>query len=387
VVPDKSLNNQWAKELFSYYPGLIQCFSDNAIWKPQLRDSIEFFLTSKKKSEIIIVTQNTFISNHFQETIKLLKNNFIFIVDECHNVGTEKALSSLPETEYRLGLSATPEIYYSEDLTNRLFSYFGGVIAEFTLQQAIEIGRLVNYKYFPVVVSLDENEKKDYIDLTRKIVKSLGYDPDNKKGYISSQAELLIFKRSRIVYNAKEKMEYLKNNLEKLADKGKLLIYCGVSSKNPLNSDDSNNQLQTVNSILNSKKITHAQYTKDESGTDRYDAIDMFKSGTYKVLTAIKCLDEGVDIPEIERAVILASSTNPREFIQRRGRLLRINPPNKVLSEIYDLLVLVDEPQFQGLNKKELRRLIEYSSIALNKFQVEKDYEVLIDKYISREGN
>jgi superfamily II DNA or RNA helicase len=137
--------------------------------------------------------------------------------------------------------------------------------------------------------------------------------------------------------------------------------------------------------ILGRMNITHAQYTKDESGEERIISLDLFKAGSYKVLTAIKCLDEGIDIPQIERAIILASSTNPREFVQRRGRLLRINPPFKKFAEIYDLIVIVDENNFSGLNKRELNRLLEYSSISENNKDTLSKNSNLITKYIKKE--
>jgi len=386
LVPDKSLNNQWNSELSEYYPNIVQCFSDNEEWKNELKDSVEFFLANKQKSEVVIVTQNTFISKNFQQTLSKLNNDFIIIADECHNIATEKTLELLPDVEYRLGLSATPENFYSESLTKKLFDYFNGVIYEFTLKEAIQSGRLVKYFYHPVIVTLNEDEKKEYLELTKKIVKKLGYDPDTKKGFITKDAELLLFKRSRLIYSAAEKLDYIEKNSKTLLNQGKLLIYCGATSKNSKEElKNSNSQLQSVNMILGRMNITHAQYTKDESGEERINSLDLFKAGSYKVLTAIKCLDEGIDIPQIERAIILASSTNPREFVQRRGRLLRINPPFKKFAEIYDLIVIVDENNFSGLNKRELNRLLEYSSISENNKDTLSKNSNLITKYIKKE--
>jgi superfamily II DNA or RNA helicase len=386
IVPDKALNNQWKNELSEYYPNVVQCFSDNQEWKNELKDSVEFFLNNKDKSEVVIVTQNTFIGTSFRQTLSKLNNEFIFIADECHNIATEKTLELLPDVEYRLGLSATPENFYSESLTKRLFEYFNGIIYEFSLKEAIQINRLVKYFYYPIIVTLNDDEKNKYLDLTKKIVRKLGYDPDTKKGFITKDAELLLFKRSRLIYSASEKLDFLLENSKKLSKEGKLLIYCGATSKNTSEElKDSNSQLQSVNMILGKLNITHAQYTKDESGEERINSLELFKSGSYKVLTAIKCLDEGIDIPEIERAIILASSTNPREFVQRRGRLLRVNPPHKKFAEIYDLVVIVDEYNFSGLNNRELSRLLEYSSIAENIDNVRSEHSELISKYIKKE--
>jgi superfamily II DNA or RNA helicase len=218
--------------LSEYYPNVVQCFSDNQEWKNELKDSVEFFLNNKDKSEVVIVTQNTFIGTSFRQTLSKLNNEFIFIADECHNIATEKTLELLPDVEYRLGLSATPENFYSESLTKRLFEYFNGIIYEFSLKEAIQINRLVKYFYYPIIVTLNDDEKNKYLDLTKKIVRKLGYDPDTKKGFITKDAELLLFKRSRLIYSASEKLDFLLENSKKLSKEGKLLIYCGATSKN-----------------------------------------------------------------------------------------------------------------------------------------------------------
>ena len=87
-------------------------------------------------------------------------------------------------------------------------------------------------------------------------------------------------------------------------------------------------------------------------------------------MVSIRCLDEGVDIPAVDHALILASSQNPRQFIQRRGRVLR-KAPWKHIAAIHDAIVvpvsLEDEPEQTSLLKSEFVRAIEFSKSALNR--------------------
>ena len=146
---------------------------------------------------------------------------------------------------------------------------------------------------------------------------------------------------------------------------------------------ESMTQLREVNKLLGSKGMIFAQYTSKENEFERNTAIKLFKKDTYSTLVAIKCLDEGINIPQIERAVILASSTNPREFIQRRGRILRTFPGKK-FSEIYDFIVY--ETTYESLIKKELERLYEFARIAINSKELLSEYDNLLKKYLYERG-
>lgn len=379
VVPDKTLVYQWSDELVKYSNYLIKCFSDS-IWEDDLIELSFGYKDLNSRHQFIVTTNDTFFGNKFQKILPRFGNDYFLIVDECHSWGTKRMLSMLPSPQMRLGLSATPELFFSTEKTDKLFSFFGGIIAEYSLEDAIKDKKLVEYVYHPVIVSFTDEEKEHYEELTRKIVKMIGFDPDDFNDMYSKPLEMLLFKRARIVYGAKNKLTKLESIIDNIISKGRLLIYCGPTSyENELDSDvqqESLTQLQTVNKILAKRGHQFAQYTSGEKDFERSSAIDLFKRQTYSTLVAIKCLDEGVDIPIIERAVILASSTNPREFVQRRGRILRPYPGKKY-AEIYDFIVF--EEGYESLLKKELERFFEFARIAKNFDELQKDYEKLFD--------
>ena len=391
VVPDKTLVEQWAYELNNVGFKNIKCFSDNSDWATQVKNSIDLYKFHSNSLEIIIATKDTFSEERFQAQIRKIKNNSLFIADEVHRMGTDNLLSKLPEfIENRLGLSATPEIYFSQSRTERLFKYFGGILAEYNIDDAVKNGYLVGYNYYPIIVSLNEEEKEKYLQITHKIVKMLGFDDETKIKELSKEAELLLFQRARIIYGAKEKLHGLSLLLDKIESYNHLLIYCGATSINNENSDSLNeqwlNQLQSVNKLLNERGINAAQYTQDSNGMVRQISIESFRSGEISTLVAIRCLDEGINIEEIQQAIILASSGNPREFVQRRGRLLRPSP-GKEFADIYDMVVYVEDDKFYASNNKELKRFIEFNSIALNKDKNETSFRKYLETYHELEEN
>lgn len=385
VVPDKTLVRQWENELKNYFSKVEGCDSDHNNWRKKAKQYVSFYNTIGIDDNFILVsTINTFSSNDFQEIIRNLNNKYVFIADECHTYGTVNSLRVLPQTEYRIGLSATPEIHMNDDATSRLFEYFGGILLEYSLADAIRENKLVKYNYYPIILTLNIDEKLRYEDLTMKIVKLLGKDNESEfNNKISPQASMLLFKRSRIIYSAISKLDYIRDNIDEISKKKHMLIYCGITSANE--SEIGKNQISSVNEILKENNIVSAQYTESESGETRIDNIELFKDGTYKILVAMKCLDQGVDIPEIENAIIMASSTNPREFIQRRGRLLRKNGESKKIARIYDLVILEDHPTFKSLNRNELIRVNEFAELAENKTEILRSFSKYFDKYLEKE--
>jgi superfamily II DNA or RNA helicase len=386
VVPDKTLVNQWYDEIDSYEWDTILCFSGNPNWNIELKDLFDVFDVSDNAFFSIIVTNDTFFGNKFQAELNKLDNHYLLVVDECHTWGTERRLSKLPKTPYRLGLSATPELFFSESKTERLLRFFGGIVHEYPLEQAILDRRLVGYKYYPIFVGLNRSEINQYDELTKRIVKLIGKDVAEYQDTYDQALEMLLFKRARIVYGAKSKLEYVDKHILDMKDNGNLLIYCGPTTYSSENADelygDSYNQLQAVNSILKSNGMRFAQYTSKESERERQSALKQFMNNSYSTLVAIKCLDEGINIPQVERAVILASSTNPREFIQRRGRILRRHP-GKECSIIYDFVVF--EPQYPALVQKEVERFYEFARIALNRDDLFREHRNLLNANI-KEG-
>lgn len=391
VVPDKTLVQQWADEFIENKIKVVKCYSDNTKWREQSKEVVDMYLFNKSMYGILVVTKNLFFSEIFDVYMKKVKD-FVFIVDECHNVGTENYLSKLPNVEYKLGLSATPEVYFSSERTDELFKYFGGIIAEYSLEDAIREKKLVEYEYHPIFVNLNDKEKEKYKKLTLDIIKIIGKD-DDTKAFSNEDAKLLLFQRARIVYGAISKIDKLREIVSKISKKGHLIIYCGATSYSEIDDvinvnhivqESSFRQIELVNATLAELNIDAAQYTESETGEERLVNIEQFKKGTFSTLVAIKCLDEGVNIEEIERAIIIASTNNPREFVQRRGRLLR-KAPNKDRSEIYDFIVLEEDPLFNSMNLKEIQRMYEFSRLAINRDSLLLKYNDYFDKFIKME--
>lgn len=395
IVPDKTMVDQWSKELEHYWSNLVKCYSENNDWVRQLKDKINYWDLRREESLFIVSTVQTYQGEKLNRQIHKLNNNYVFLADECHRLGTDKLLMKLPDVERRLGLSATPTIYMSDEKTELLFNYFGGIIAEYSLEKAIQDGKLTQYEYHPIKIGLSEEEKEKYKEITHKIVKMLGNDDENSFDGLSPAAQMLLFQRARIIYGASEKISKLDELLDKLSEQKNMLIYCGATSlsegsddkKVELerdNSEVSQKQIEVVNQMLNKKGIVAAQYTKDENGHERQDRIGAFKSGIINTLVAIKALDEGIDIPEITIGIIMASSGNPREFVQRRGRLLR-RSNGKKQAIIYDMVVIEEETEYTGMTRTELARVKEFTRAAKNKSILLSEYQLLFDTYLEDE--
>ena len=287
-----------------------------------------------------------------------------------HNLGATKRASSLPRNVgLRLALSATPERHYDEIGTQNILDYFGDILQpEFTLKDAIDCGALVHYLYYPILVELTPAESEQYLKLTRAISRKLLYqdrDPHQRE-FDTPDLTPLLMQRARLIGAAANKLVALKTLMQQRLNTSHTLFYCGDGSS------DSIQQLTAVTHLLGHELGYRVNtYTAATSLLDREHLRHQFESGALQGLVAIRCLDEGIDIPAIRHAVILASSTNPRQFIQRRGRILRPDP-GKDRATLYDMVVLPPELDREtlaierNLLKRELLRLIEFADLADN---------------------
>lgn len=392
VVPDITLLNQWYDELSKYNKNILKTYSSEKNWHIEFKNKINKYRFKDNEYPIIVSTNQTFQTSRFQEELRKLKGDYFLIVDEMHNWGTINIMNNKPNYKYILGLSATPELHFKDDLNKVLFDYFGGIVYKYNLEMAIKDGVLVPYFYHPIIINLTDIEKENYINLSHRIARLIGGEDEFENIQNNPQAEQLLFRRSRIIYGATNKMTKFNKLINQIEEKGRLVVYSGITSEKEvemnLTEEEANNQtflkqIDNVADILNKKGIRFARYTSNETEIERLSSIKAFSNDTYSTLLAIKCLDEGVDIPSIERAIILASSTNPREFVQRRGRILRKSArTNKTFAEVYDFIVLENDlDTFNSLNKNELARFYEFSKIALNKNELEKQYDKFIKKY------
>ena len=373
--PYTHLVEQWADELktnFNIDP--IKC-TGTTNYEKQLKREILKFKQHRSNFLCAIVTNASFQKESVQELIKMNLSSTLLLVDEAHNFGAGEISKTMGiDYPYRLALSATLERLHDEEGTQKLYDFFGPKCIEYSLAKAISEDKLTPYKYHPVLVSLNEDEYDKYVTLSKRIAKY-----HQKDSELSEIAKQLLIKRARIVAGTQNKLAALRNVLEKYKNDHNMLIYCGaVKYGEPGYERDEQGckQIEAVLDMLNNDLHIYAsKFTADEDAETRANLITAFKQEDLQALVAIKCLDEGVNIPAIKTAFILASSTNPKEYIQRRGRVLR-KFPGKEYAEIYDFVTLPvslskttlgpNAAIDKNLVRKELTRVIDFANLSMN---------------------
>ena len=370
TVPFQHLADQWFTEAKTFGFSPILAYESKARWSEQL-DAEFATLNSRTDQLVFVIAVNaTFASRSFQDRLAPLRCAVAIVADEAHTAGAEKMLNALPEhAQYRLGLSATPDRHMDDDGTARLRGYFGSTVYQLGLKAAIELGALVPYRYYPVVVELTDDELDEYVELSRKIVSVLVHNSDPDPDTSSDALKMLLFKRARLIGSAANKVPALRTVLEPHRRDPYTLVYCSDRD----HSADSP-QLEQVIQLMGHELGMHANtFTSEEDRSTRKELLQRFASADLQALVAIRCLDEGVDVPATRRAFILASSQNPRQFVQRRGRVLR-RAEGKDHAEIYDFLVsppdLSDDRSIFDMERRlvgrELMRAMELCGASLN---------------------
>ena len=370
VCPYQHLVTQWEEECKSFNIEAVTCFQARRKWEPQLDNLLYNVQVGEHPYVSCIVTNATFIADSFQRKLQSFPVNTLIIADEVHNMGAAKARTKLPPNiPLRIGLSATPERWFDDVGTQAIFDYFGEVCIELGLKEALDIGALCQYRYYPILVELTEDEQDEYLDLSSRVSRLMGQAESIEDE--DSPLKALLIKRARLVATAENKLIELRRLMDDKRDISHMLVYCGDGKVDCPDSDEEIRQVRAVTQLLgNEMGIRVATYTAETDVRDRKERLESLETGRRQGLVAIKCLDEGVDVPSIETAVILASSTNPRQFIQRRGRILR-NHPGKSDAVIYDMIVIPPESTFtmpseRRLMEKELRRFVEFADLAQN---------------------
>ena len=362
LVPSKLLLKQWHTEIKQEIGEVVflRCGGGHTNWKH--KSYLKHILKSNNNDEpggVVLAINDTASSKNFTDQLINLKN-ILLVVDEVHAVGSKQNSHILDYTfGYRLGLSATPERYRDVEGTKKIFDFFGGIIPpEVSLKDALKSGRLVPYDYYPTLTHLNAVEEESWINLTKKIINYIRFnDVDIKAGKQDKILSQMLINRSRIAKKAHSKVSAVSNILSDSYNEGEhWLVYC-----------EDREQLNEINDALILENINSFIYVSDMEGSPSAE-LDAFTNQS-GVLLSIRCLDEGVDIPKISHAIIVASSQNPRQFIQRRGRVLR-RSNNKLNAVIYDCLVVPldtsDETKFDGLILSEAKRSIEFARTARN---------------------
>jgi len=373
AVPYKHLVSQWYEDVIDILPDatIIRVSSEFIDWDTKIESAIRLNKFSEDKNIIIISTITSFYSERFNHAIRKNKLKKMLLVDEAHNF-----LNKIYDNkfninyDYKLGLSATPVFGFDNVKTDDLCGFFGGVVYNLPIEKAI--GKfLVNYEYIPLFVyATDEDERK--FALARKKMNACR---DPKTGIIKDKTAYAKAYRAKLrtISMAENKLNSLENFIDNIDSPDHFIIYCSDG----LLGDK--RHLETVVDLLNDKGFLPSQFTCEENMQQRISLIENFNKGYISTLVAIRCLDEGINIPSIETALILSSNDNYREFVQRRGRILR-KYKNKENAKIIDVIVLPSQ-SCVDIAKIEFRRFYEYAKLALNKDVLLKDLDDLLNEY------
>jgi len=397
LVPTLTLANQWEGIVNKFgFEHIIQTNGKNKNWDKDIIHLCNLGF-NRKITYCIISTYATFLTKRFQSAIDYFPKSTFLVADEAHNFGTERIIKKYPKQfTYRLGLSATPYRYFDEAGTRNMLNYFGstnGVTFQYDMQTAIQDGYLCEYYYNPKTVELTDSEMEQYYAISKKLWKF--FDSDTG-GYIDSPSvSILLQKRKQVIQKAHNKTKCLREILHQLLlDRPKLnytLIYVPEGKSNTF--DDEDQRLINEYSKVVRQEFGLNQHQFIGETDNRKDVLERFEKGEIEVLTAMKCLDEGIDIARTEIAIFCASSNNSRQFIQRRGRILRKHP-EKQFAYIYDMIVIpkikLDKhsenwAMERNMLNSELRRVREFAELAVNKYQsletldkIAKEYELNI---------
>ncbi len=376
ICPYQHLVEQWVEDIvrFGMQPIIGYSSSPQRNWKAHLKQAVRSFNMKVSDHFCLVTTIDSMKTAAVYSEISSLSDDTVFVVDEAHNAGAISTRRYLPlSIRYRLGLSATIDRYNDDTGTDALKAYFGEKCITYSLRDAIESGMLTPYHYHPVVVYFDEDELQEYISLTTQIAQKMS--ASKKKKELSEAVKQLLIKRSRIIAGARNKIPKLEEVMLPHRSESFQLVYCGATKDDNTGVD----QISTVADMLGNKlNMRVGRFTAMESAQERMQIRELFSGGKQlQALVAIKCLDEGVNIPSIKNAYILASSTNPKEYIQRRGRVLR-KFEGKTYAEIFDFITLpfpyeqlgMIHPDIvngsKGLIKRELVRMMDFAEIADN---------------------
>lgn len=380
ATPQNTLSRQWKHDfenLGIVLDKTVIVDGSNTKWKKDLELLMLDISEDKVKTAIVFTTHATSSDSKFINIIRRNKydTKLLFVCDEVHGIGSQKQKQALLDIyDYRIGLSATPERMFDEGGTSLIRDYFGNKSFEFTIADALHTinpitGKpfLNRFKYYPIFVNLNESEMKKYNKYSQQIVIL-----KNQEDYDPNDLQRLYDRRAEVGKNACEKFNALDSLLSKMNPETIQDTILFVSDK----------QIKEAFDILVNKKIKRAKITESESAskivnmegeTERQNIITQFVQGQQQVLVGINCLTEGIDIPNARIAILMSNSTNPREYVQRVGRVIR-QAPDKPESIIYDIIVAPScgGADGSGILEKEARRAQKIAENAINYDEVKK---------------
>jgi superfamily II DNA or RNA helicase len=364
LVPYKHLVDQWLEELqnFGFQP--IPCYESISVWKKHAADGIQEFNAKLTSHLCLVATHQTASMESFRKMLARLHPPFLLVGDEIHELGAtnyRKALAG--KASWRIGLSATPDRWYDEEGTKVLRTYFGETVIKYKLDQAISAKALTPYQYYVEKIDFTSEEIAEYLRLS-KLIAQLSCDTERNR----ERLEDLLRKRADLIGKAVNKiprlLDIVQQHRRACEIEGQrfqhILVYCNKGTH------------RKVLVAMAGLGLRMHEFVHEVPLQERRKVLDAFSNGEIDGLVAIRCLDQGVDVPATRRAYVLASSTNPREFVQRRGRILR-RAEGKQFAQVYDFLVGpwntcqdLGREAAKGLLLRELPRFAEFSLDAMN---------------------
>jgi len=415
LVPSISLANQWEEEIVEKFrfSNAIVCSSKRTSWQKELRMLGKNLFLNNDKNYAIILTYATFRSKNFKMIFDELFRNectkITLIADEAHTMGAPGFRKQLPTyINARIGLSATPERQFDDIGEYEINTFFNTKPPKYTfvynMKQAIDQGILCKYYYYPKIVALETEELNRYLEISRRLIKF--FDASTGRYQDSDYVNLLLIQRKNIIHKAKDKIVALDKIVREIGVKnfknafiyvpeGNDLDYSEVDESENKDQDRINESLIDIytTSLYQTFKLKLKKFTGKT--LDRESIIELFKDGKVDALLAMKCLDEGIDIPQTQYAIFCSSTGNPRQFVQRRGRVLRKHD-GKDSAIIYDMIVkpILDVTSTDDNLRKaekniflsELKRFINFAVLSENKTESLADlqeiaYALNIDIY------
>lgn len=367
IAPYKHLIKQWADDITKAFPDskIIMVSSENPQWDNQIKQEIIRKRYNPNNQIIIVSTIKSFNTDRFNDTISISSENKLLIVDEAHRFTVRD--ESLHNTyKYMLGLSATPFSGSSAKKGNELMAFFGGQVFSLPIEKAL--GKyLVNYYYRPIYVYATDDEEGKFKYYSTKISQcfrnNICIDPDKLAKALRN--------RLRVISMAEEKRTQIDSIIDMVKETDHFVVYCGDGKLFDSDTNEEMRHIRFVKGVLNAHGYKPSQFTAKENMQERMALVTEFNKGNITALSAIRCLDEGINIPSIKSALILSSNDDYREFVQRRGRILR-KYDGKDNATIYDVIVLPSS-SIQTWAKIELRRFLEYARLSLNWNELEPE--------------
>lgn len=376
LVPYIHLIAQWEYSLnqVTKVDYIVKMYSGNSpMWKHQMGHAIMGKRRNPDLKVVFISTIKSWASDYAQSFLNKYDIKKMLIVDEAHRFNNFISDSLKNQYSYKIGLSATPLV--GRRINSDLIDFFGGAAYNLPIEIALKKKFLCGYYYHPIFVKATEEDEKMFKQITRDMISCFDDHNNIKKGY-EDRIQTLLRKRNRLLSltEAKTNYGYLKTLIvNKVHFDDHFIIYCGDGKIN-----GSVRHLDYVKDIFDDLNYKMDRFTCEESMDERLAIIDVFNRNVINGLVAIRCLDEGIDIPSIKTALLLSNSDNFREFVQRRGRILR-NYDGKEFADIYDLILLPshDTP---GIAEIEFRRFYEYAKLSLN---WETENKTILEEYMT----